>query len=240
MISKGIFDLPYLALAVPGFSPAPGMAAWWKTDSLLGTADNTLVTSLIDSSGNGNTLTSSGATYRTNKLNGLPGLDYTIATGSSAMTGPSSFWTATSNPPDGVHTFTVFCVYWTSSGTEHVCVQGSNNFWVLGSLSGNHSFFDGNGWFGTVPVVANQAVIADVKQIGSGVGAGAFQRINGANAASDPTTPGPWSRVCFSGLGADTHMLDGFWFETLLYASALSLSDIQKTENYLNHKYAIF
>jgi hypothetical protein len=68
-----------LALDLAGPSSLSGLAAWFKADSLA-LADNALVTSWLDVSGNGNTASQGTAAkqpvFRTNQLNGQPTLRF--------------------------------------------------------------------------------------------------------------------------------------------------------------------
>lgn len=216
----------------PEVLPVSGATAWWKANAQ-SLADGSTPSTWPDSTGNGHTLgTGSGSpTYRTNKQNGLPGFDFTAGTGTGFWIGP-----ATGCDPGG--TFTMFSVHWLADGTEHEVMQGTNCYWVLGSLSGNHAFYNGNGWFGSIAVVANKAVVVSIRQNQSSE---TKQRVNGVTGASQTGgTVGTWSRVCWGSLGCDIHSFNGFWFETVLYAGTeLSLTDTASVENFLINKYAI-
>jgi len=60
----------------PSFLPAGHLSGWYKADAITGLSDGAAVTSWVDSSGRGNTLTQATAaaqpSYETNEINSLP------------------------------------------------------------------------------------------------------------------------------------------------------------------------
>ena len=218
-------------------SPPTGMTVWFKADALTATDGQTIGT-WPDSSGNGNDGTGSAGVYHTNQLNGLPavtfsGIAYTLSTAIADTGGHTAFVvirnTSTSSKGSicggGASSFQ----YWTCSGTGNKQQGADSTFAVqlgAGTASADTSWHQMN-------VVMNNASAPGGFSI-------SFRLAEGPDANSASSSSSPSSSITlFGGNVVGGNYLTAQVAEFIYYSSALTLSQIEAIEAYLNNKYGI-
>lgn len=207
----------------------PGLALWLKGNAIVGLNDGDPITTWSDSSGNGNNATQSTAgskpLYKTNVLNGLPGVLFDITDDSLSVTSIS--FSDNSN-------LTFFIVYNILSGFTgaHRTLDGIGNNWLLGPHESFHRHYNGDFIQGPASdanfVYATLVNTADV---------GATLRINGSTSGSNTNTIGPGAGGI--NISAPSEPANGYVMELLIYNSSFSGSNVALMESYLTSKYAL-
>lgn len=211
--------------------------AWYDADALTGLSDTDPVAQWDDESINGHHLTqdtgSAQPTYRTNRLNGLPGVAFDG--GDGVFTPPSDAFSAVSGA-------TVFVVAQHSSGSLGSAQSafagrtsgGLNTHSVAGSgSSGNWSLWAGSTLDSGVDVSASAHRITAVVD-----GASSSIDIDGT---SQPGNAGTRSSTrWFIGLsGGFNQNWSGEVFEVIVYTRVLNSTEIADVESYLTTKWGL-
>lgn len=206
--------------------------AWYQADKITGYVTGQAVTTWPDTSGNAYHATgSSGPIYRTNRLNGLPGIEFNGSTQYFYNTVLSA----------GSMDETVFAVVdLDTAAARHA---------VVGSYAGNgrvmvidtnrtltyHRQGVGDQFASTTAITLDQDSIVGMT---SRAGAGQSQsRVNGISEAETITTV-PGAGGTFLGVTNSGYYWDGDIHEILI-TSALSDADAERVEGYLAHKWGI-
>jgi hypothetical protein len=210
-------------------SSISGLAFWVKADQITGLNNGDPVSTWSDQSGNAHNATQSNAsyrpTYKTNMLNGMPGLQFNgsyMTTGAFTLNQPTSVFLVGSNNADS---------YFTDGGagvnTLAIVDYGSSNT-VLGIVL-NVAWVTQD-----VSNMMNPAVIGAIFN-----GAASVNDFNGNIVTGNPgdaNASGVTLGGQASGAGA---LMNGYLYEVLVYSQALSVSDRQKIEGYLAWKWGL-
>ena len=214
------------------FSPTDisGLQLWLKADTITGLSDGATVATWTDSSGNGFNATQSTEAnkpiYKVGIVGGKPVVrfdgtnDGMVVSASLSVALPC----------------TVFVVYsyrsTTSAGRR--AVQGVSNNWLIGPYSliyraYNSAFLDG------AATTQNLFIVSCMRQLSGD--AKLFN--NGTQVATNANNTAP-GQMALGASGAFGEPLDGDIAEVIVYNSALSTTDRQAVEAYLDNKYNLF
>lgn len=234
MRGLSLFDAPFIA---SGFTRA-GLKGWWSADSLA-LANNALVSSLTDLSGNGNTFVqATGASqpvFNTAQQNGLPGLTFD---GARFMTAPAI--TSGAN-------FTMFAVHKNTSAAS--AVRGMIHVGLGNGYSFNTTTFSSRLMQARAAGDLNDGPFTLVTELWTGqrTSSGPLWTfyVNTVNQVITNSTIGMTNPTTSSTLGKFEDGIGGFgWvgsvFEILIYDSVLTASERAGVEAYLNGKWAIY
>jgi hypothetical protein len=244
LLATGFVPTVEVSTAEPG--DIAGLWLWVKSDagvySDAGTtpaaADGT-VQQWNDQSGNGRHFTqavsSARPVYKTNVVNGLPGLRFSVNAGGGDTTDGMESGEGLARP------LTVVVVYnyrSTSLGGRRA-ISGTNN-WLIGPYNNRHSFF-GNGGFVTddVTVIENEFVAALVTQSATnGVCAFYVNTVDETNTPANSTF-GPGD-VCLAASGFPAEPLDGDIAEVIIWNRELTSGEIADVHAYLQTRYGLW
>lgn len=210
-----------------GFDPTSisGLKLWLKADSFSG-ADGDPVGTWTDSSGSGNSATSSGSnrpTYKTNILNGLPVIRFTSAS-SHYMVTPSISWT---------HQTIFIVIKGTGTGYPSAFTSGSENGIIYNFTANKLEIYNGPridiGDFSSF-------AYATIKREAS---TATTVRRNGTQTGTNATVNIPGSGAVRIGSHFAGDFFPGDIAEYLIYDAALGTTDIEDVEAYLADKYAL-
>jgi len=222
-----------------GFTPSGSPVGHWSADTITGLEDGDPVGTWPDQSGNGNDLTQATAankpTYKTNELNGLPGV--------KAITDDGFTISINSMNECSYHFVAKKWQAAHSSGKyARIVALGGTNYGVLTYQDGSNEWAYYNsdkGWPGGIlgGISTNWSLVTIVETLTVGNG-----WINGTN------TLGNFDPADFNAQTA----LDVFWSpegatpgdytmcELVLYNSAISTADRETNESGLNTKWAVY
>ena len=208
-------------------SSISGLRVWLKADAITGIVNGGQVTTWSDSSGNGINFTQATSTkqptYVRNAINGKPALHFTAST-QQTMTNATNFSTPN----------TIFYVSRQTGGTKARLLSGLSNNWLLGYHGGNKNMAYFEGWVSSGGITADNdwhiysstqtASLSTVYENGA-------QLYSNANGVTGP------NGLSLNGYQGTSEFSDGDIAELIIFNSALSDTDRQKVNNYLNNKY---
>lgn len=232
------------------FSPADiaGLQLWLKADAITGLGDGDAITTWTDSSGNGNNATQSTSgkkpLYKTNIQNGLPAVRFDGS--DDAMTGATITGLGTSS----------ISLFVTANGGAIAANQERVLFGIRGYTDGFN--FERSSWGGRLELYNNNASIgsgdglpnsgfsAKLLAVVKDYGVRVTLFINGENknTSTNATLCGTFTNGSYdigdATLRGDDRTYLGDIFEVILYNVALTDSQRQNIENYLNTKWALW
>jgi len=216
----------------------PGLKVWYKADSITGLADGASVTSWVDSSGNGKSLSGTGAIYQATGINGRPIVYFN---GSGNLTATNT------GLPTGNPARTVYTVGYKggTNANQEMWGWGDNSTGRVGLWWGNNavcyeSMGPTTGWYSTV--VGNKFILTHAH------GAGENLTQNPLYANGVPTT---MSATGTANIGTSTIAVGHipgytdalYWVggcaEILVFDRKHTNSERQQVEAYLAEKYGI-
>lgn len=216
-------DLPYRT----------NLACWLAGNKIVGQANNTLLATWLDSSGNvNNAVQATGAdqpTYLTNFLNGLPVVRFDNVAGVGMQT-PLAL------ADDSAFTIFLVSACLTLDAGYHRVLTGQNNWlWGYRPSVENYNYYMGD-------FIVGDAVSTDwtYTTLINTPATQSEMRMNGASKGTNAATGGPGLHLCvgnsawYSGEAPDAYIA-----EMIAYTATLTSGNILSVEGYLKAKYGL-